>query len=229
MIYKVYFSGGVALNIWNRVKQILSQDGLSKITFKFTQQEYYKTDLKTYALHEVSHAALLCLYDDFLSIEHKHIVINKESDSHFSYSRNEDPNARELYVDMIVCLSGLVAEMHYLNIQGTSAYEDIQDWHKNARRWLIHYCSDYIAFPQTEEEIKWNNHIIHFHKMEQASIIKMILNHNSILVNAFADNVVENVGANNKEINEFLTKMEIPREAVVKLQDILDKALIKWI
>ena len=130
----------------------------------FSENQYYNFDYEVYALHEISHAVSLRLYNNYQDIKDKSIIIKKNEDSHFYYRRNEDPNAKELYVDMMVCLSGFISEMELLGVQGTSAYKDIIDWTEEAKRWLTLYSEDYIVIPETEAEVKWNNEVLIKHQ-----------------------------------------------------------------
>lgn len=45
---------------------------------RFSENQYYNFNYDVYALHEISHAVSLRLYDDYQSIEDKSIVIKKE-------------------------------------------------------------------------------------------------------------------------------------------------------
>lgn len=195
----------------------------------FVNNQYYNTDMRTYALHEVSHAVSLRLYDDHKKIEQKKIVIKSKNNSYFSYKRNEDPNARELYVDMIVCLSGFVSELKLLGIESTSAYQDIIDWEEESKRWLTHYCNDYIATPETEAEVRWNIQIMNKHKKIQSSIIQDILFANKDAIYDFVDFVCEKKKAKNDDISKFLDKIIIPEIVDEKINSIMNEAYTEWV
>lgn len=194
----------------------------------FTQNQYYHFNYDVYALHEISHAVSLRLYDNYKLITDKSIAIKKKEDSHFSYRRNEDPNAKELYVDMIVCLSGFISEIELLGIQSTSAYQDILDWTEEAKRWLTHYSHDYIALPETDAEIQWNNEILNKHKNIQAIMIKDLLNYNKETIYHFVDVVAKKKKANNEDISNFLDKIIVPKSVDANINKIMEEASIKW-
>lgn len=195
---------------------------------RFSENQYYNFNYDVYALHEISHAVSLRLYDDYQSIEDKSIVIKKREDSYFSYRRSEDPNAKELYVDMMVCLSGFISEMELLNMQSTSAYQDILDWNEEAKRWLTHYSEDYIALPETEAEVKWNSEILNKHKNFQASMIRKLLQVNRDTIYQFVDVVSKKKKANDEEISDFLDKIIVPESVDISINKIMEEASIKW-
>lgn len=195
---------------------------------RFSENQYYNFNYDVYALHEISHAVSLRLYDDYQSIEDKSIVIKKREDSHFSYRRSEDPNAKELYVDMMVCLSGFISEMELLNIQSTSAYQDILDWNEEAKRWLTHYSKDYIALPETEAEVKWNSEILNKHKNFQASMIRELLQENRDTIYQFVDVVSKKKKANDEEISDFLDNIIVPESVDISINKIMEEASIEW-
>jgi hypothetical protein len=195
---------------------------------RFSENQYYNFNYNVYALHEISHAVSLRLYDDYKSITDKSIVIKKREDSHFSYRRSEDPNVKELYVDMMVCLSGFVSELELLDIQSTSAYQDILDWNEEAKRWLTHYSTDYIALPETEAEVRWNNEILNRHKNFQASMIRELLKENKDTIYQFVDLVSKKKKANDKEISDFLDNIIVPENVDNNINKIMEEASIKW-
>jgi hypothetical protein len=194
----------------------------------FSENQYYNFDYEVYALHEISHAVSLRLYNNYQDIKDKSIIIKKNEDSHFYYRRNEDPNAKELYVDMMVCLSGFISEMELLGVQGTSAYKDIIDWTEEAKRWLTLYSEDYIVIPETEAEVKWNNEVLIKHQSFQASMIRELLRENKQTIFEFVEIVSKKRKATNEEISLFLDNIIVPNGIYEKINQIMDEASIKW-
>lgn len=215
-----------------RIFRKLDSTQQPKTVTPFTRNPYFNSTIEVKALHELSHVVAMALEgkNDYLNIEDKTIKLkeSKDKSGYFSYRRLQEPNSFELFIDMMICLSGFVGEIELLNLKTTNSLDDLEEWNSYTKRWLLHFNKDYIANPENELEIKWNLNLLDKHRSSQLTILKSLLRYNKNLIFNQVDILSKQKKMNNEEINDFLDKIEIPNNLNDKISLLMKEGEIKW-
>jgi ATP-dependent Zn protease len=148
---------------------------------KFSLSSLSEKDINIASAHEAGHVmAIHCLSD---LINNVSVSIGQNASSlgrvRYSYVKPEKLYQKDVVEgEMLVALSGAVAEEMVFNTATTGSVSDMRRWESYARDYLINYSDDYFyTTPTTDKEIEHNNLLLtNLRKQQKEAILNYLKN-----------------------------------------------------